>query len=321
MVRWMCAVALLIGAASVANASDGLRLVDLTSDYERIWTATQKLQESQRVAYFKSEWAKIIPGFYDHKRLAKYGTTEQKYDEFIGKMLVAYPDKRADIQRVSGEFQVRFAPALATFETAFGPMRRYPPIYLVNSHNEFDGGTRELPEGVRLLFGADVIAKIYKDKPIEPFFHHELFHLMHSRTFPECDMVWCSLWSEGLAVHVSAKLNPAADEDALMLTIPAPLGPAVKANMAEAVCAVVARMDSEEGKDYAPLFMGGGEPLSANLPRRFGYYVGYLVAQDLGRTRSLKELAALTPAQARPLIDQSLASMATCPDKGASERG
>ena len=58
--------------------------------------------------------------------------------------------------------------------------------------------------------------------------------------------------------------------------------------------------------------MGGGEPLSANLPVRFGYYVGLLVAQDLGRTRSLQQLAALKPAEARPLVEQSLRGMADC---------
>lgn len=321
MKRWLCAAALLAGMTSAATAQEALKLVDLTDDYQRIWTSAQALPVAKRVSFFKNEWAKIIPGFYDHKRLEKYGTTEQKYDEFIGKMLVAYPDKRADIQRVSGEFQERFTPALATFETAFGPMRGYPPIYLVNSHNEFDGGTRELPEGVRLMFGADVIARLYKDRPIQPFFHHELFHLYHNRIFPECDQVWCSLWSEGLATYVAAQLNPTADDDALLLTVPAPLRPAVENNRAEAICAVATRLDSEEAKDYGPLFMGGGEPLSANLPRRFGYYVGYLVAQDLGKTRSLKELANLTPEQTHPLIEESLASMAACPAKSEGERG
>ena len=56
-------------------------------------------------------------------------------------------------------------------------------------------------------------------------------------------------------------------------------------------------------------------------PARMGYYIGYLVAADLGKTRSLKELAALTPAQAKPLIDQSMASMATCPAEAEGERG
>jgi hypothetical protein len=46
-----------------------------------------------------------------------------------------------------------------------------------------------------------------------------------------------------------------------------------------------------------------------------GYYLGYLVAADLGKTRTLKELAALKPAEVKPLIDQSLERMASCPRK------
>ena len=64
--------------------------------------------------------------------------------------------------------------------------------------------------------------------------------------------------------------------------------------------------------------MGGGEPLSPNLPRRFGYYVGLLVVSDIGRTRTLEQLAALQPAEVKPLIEASLDAMANC---GAGERG
>jgi hypothetical protein len=59
--------------------------------------------------------------------------------------------------------------------------------------------------------------------------------------------------------------------------------------------------------------MGGGEPLSPNLPRRFGYYVGLLVVSDVGKHRTLKQLAALTPDQAHKLVIESLSRMADCP--------
>ena len=60
--------------------------------------------------------------------------------------------------------------------------------------------------------------------------------------------------------------------------------------------------------------MGGGEPLNPKLPRRFGYYVGYLVAAEAGKTRTLKELAQMPNDQVRPLVEQSLRGMASCPD-------
>jgi hypothetical protein len=216
---------------------------------------------------------------------------------------------------VSREFSNLIGPAQRSFETAFGPMRGYPPIYLVNSLGEFDGGTRDLPEGNRLMFGADVIDKLYKDKPIKPFFHHELFHLYHHRTFKECEQMWCNLWSEGLAVYVASKLNSRADDAALLLSFPVPLRPAVEDHRSEAICAVRSRLNSTDPKDYGPLFAGGGKGVSPDLPPRFAYYVGYLVAQDLGHTRSLKQLAAMDNDQVKPLVESSLKRMADCPPK------
>lgn len=124
--------------------------------------------------------------------------------------------------------------------------------------------------------------------------------------------MWCSLWAEGLAVYVAAKLNPNADDSALLLTSPVPLRKAVEDHRAEAVCAVRARLDSERGADYGPLFVGGSTPISSALPPRFGYCIGYLVAADLGKRRNLRQLAALTAERARPLIDRILSRLADC---------
>src|SRR5690349_9231683 len=198
-------------------------------------------------------------------------------------------------------------------------MRGYPPVLLVNSLGEFDGGTRTLNGKGYLMFGADMIDRIYKTTPIQPFFHHELFHLYHGRTFEECEPIWCSLWSEGLAVHVAKTLNPDANDAALLLTFPVSLREAVEKDRRGAICSVVAKLNSTRDEDYPPLFQGRPNPGGA-FPPRYGYYVGYLVAQDLGRTRSLKQLAALKAAEVKPLIEASLRGMADCPIK-PGERG
>jgi hypothetical protein len=301
----------LIGAAPVRHNA-GLNFVDLIPAFDRIWNETKDLPDDKRVEAFEAKFAKVLPGFYSAERTKDYQTPEQHRAQVL-RGLKQYPERRAGIMRVSREFRSLVAPAQKQFESVFGPMRGYPPIYLVDSFREFDGGTRDLPEGNRLMFGADMIDELYKDKPIKPFIEHELFHLMHHRTFPECDPVWCNLWEEGLATYVASKLNPGAPDEALGLTIPAPLRPAVEAHKQEAVCAVRARLESKDPNDYGPLFMGGGQPLSPNLPRRFGYYVGLLVVSDAGRTRTLKQLAALTPDQAHRLVERTLEQMASCP--------
>jgi hypothetical protein len=298
-------------AAARPSAPTRLQVVDSTADFDRVWRSTADLPDEERVAAFEAGFAKILPGFYAADRVKDYMTPEH-YRGFVLKGLKSYPENQAGIQRVSRQFESLVAPARKQFESTFGPMRGYPPIYLVVSFGEFDGGTRDLPEGTRLMFGADVIDKLYSTTPIKPFVEHELFHLLHHRTFPDCEPVWCNLWEEGLATYVASTLNPGASDTALGLTFPGPLRPAVEAHRQEAVCAVRSRLSSKEPADYGPLFMGGGEPLSPNLPRRFGYYVGLLVVSDIGKTRSLKQLAALKPEEAHELVEQSLARMASC---------
>jgi hypothetical protein len=42
--------------------------------------------------------------------------------------------------------------------------------------------------------------------------------------FPECDQVWCNLWTEGLAVYAAQQLNRDASDSQLLLMQPEPIG-------------------------------------------------------------------------------------------------
>jgi hypothetical protein len=189
-------------------------------------------------------------------------------------------------------------------------MRGFRPIYLVHSLGEFDGGMRTLGGNGHLMFGADVMARLYADKDIRPFFHHELFHLHHSRTFRDCDKIFCNLWSEGLATYVSHRLNPKASDAELLLNEPEPLRPAVEANRTEAVCTTLANLENEDRTLNRALFSSGR--LNERLPGRFGYYLGYLIAAEAGRARSLQQLAALSADEARPVVEEGLRRLAAC---------
>lgn len=302
-----CAVFLSACATAPARQPPAqLQLVDLTDEFAAFQADSAAMEDAARVSAFKAHFAAILPGFYSTERVRFPG-----YDGLILKALKEFPQDRAGIEDVSRRFANLLAPAQRSFERTFGPMNGYRPIRIVHSLGEFDGGMRSLPGGGGLMFGADVIARNYKNRAIQPFFHHELFHLYHTRTFDDCRAVWCNLWNEGLATYVSHRLNPKATDDELLLNSPAPLRPAVEANRPEAVCAALARLDSEDVKDNNALFTSG-QPLG-RLPRRFGYYVGYLIAAEAGKDRSLKELAQLDNAQVRPLVEKSLRSLAACP--------
>lgn len=315
MVRsWLLAFAAMTVAPAPASAAAAagapLRIVDTTPDFARLYAETRKLPPADRGAAFRKAFDEIVPGFYSPRRSGFKDVA--LYDKLLMKKVDSFPDRRAGVEEVSRRFGQLFQPALQRFEAQFGPMRGYPAIYLVDSLGEFDGGTRELNGVEHLMFGADMIGKLHLKHDIEPFFHHELFHIYHARTFTPCDAIWCNLWVEGLAVYVASRLNPNADDAELLLTEPKPIRSAVDAHRQEAVCAVRTRLDSTDDKDSRALFSSG--ELTPHLPPRFGYYVGYLLVRDIGRHRTLKQLAALDEQQARPLTEASLRGMApSCP--------
>ena len=301
-------LAALLGVSSASARPDPsapIQLIDLTGDFTREWDKTAALPDDKRAEAFRTDFAKVLPGFYapEHVR----GMTPAEYDALLLKNLKAFPKLRPGTEDVSRRFSVMFQPALASFEKSFGPMRGYPPVYLVVSFGEFDGGTRPLRDGYHLMFGADAIAYIHRDHDIQPFFHHELFHLYHGRYF-SCDVVWCGLWKEGLATYAASRLNPSATDAELMLNLPEPIRPAVEAHRSEAYCAAVERLDSKDPADRAAFF--SGKRLSANLPPRFGYYIGYTIAAELGRSRSLEQLAHMSQREVRPLLEKTLRDMA-----------
>ena len=303
----------LVTTQAAAAPKPGLRFVDVTVEFDKTAEAAAKLKDDRaKVALFEKRMATVADGFYLRSRSPK------KYDERVLGSLKAYPERREKILAVSREFQKLFGPARTSFQQAFGPVSSPQPVYLLHSLGEMDGGTRDnlTSKKSTLMFGADVIARIHYGKDMTPFFHHELFHVYHEPMMPDCEATWCSLWEEGLATYVAQKLNPDAGDGALLLDMPAPIRPVVDANRTAALCAVKPLLNSEKEEDYAPLFYGSQH--LPGFPARMGYYIGYLVAADIGKTHTLKQLAALKPAEVKPLIDASFDRMASCPAKTAS---
>lgn len=296
---------LILSALSVqASAADELRIVDLTGQFDRFAMSTAEMPDADRVVAFEKQIGPIANGFYERDR------RPEDYDFRILTQLKSYPKRRIETLAVSRKFNRLFVPARHRFEAAFGPLAPHQPAYLIDSMGELDGGTRELNGKYTMLFGADVIAEFHAGKSLDAFFYHELFHLYHEPVLNKCMTLWCSLWAEGLATYVSSRLAPSATDDELVLNIPKPIRPVVEADKKRAVCAVVLRLDSTTYDDFSALFQGDDQ--LPGLPSRTGYYIGYLVARDIGRTHNLQRMAKMSLSEVKPLIDASLARMATC---------
>ncbi len=317
--------ALLSIASSLPFAADpgagqppAIRVIDLASEYGVFFDDTAGMEAGVRVDAFKRHFATRFPGFYDAGRVKSFVTPEG-YDAMIGRAFESFPEARPRFERTTRSFAAMLDPARAAFVGAFPDLGPMNDVYLLHSLGEMDGGIRTIGGRRYLVFGADVMARLYAPGEERPFFHHELFHVYHAQFFTGCAAVWCALWSEGLAVRASEFLNPGATDAQLLLDMPRPIRAEVEARRRDAVCAVRARLDSSAPDDYAPLFTG--RKALDGLPPRFAYYVGYLAAREAGRTRSMTELAHLRTEDVRPVLEAALASLADCPVKPAAGPG
>jgi hypothetical protein len=258
----------------------------------------------------------LFPLFYGTDRFPDKPI--ERYEARIARELTRFPSIRAGYMRTAMAFQDMLRPALSTFRQALPDLESIPPIYLLHSLGEMDGGTRILDGKLYLIFGADVMASAHDFADEQPFLHHELFHVYHQQYFAGCQQVWCSVWVEGLAVHAAKQLNPQASDSQLLLTQPEAIRPQVDQHFHESVCAVATRLDSTRAEDLEALF--SFRRLNERVPPRAGYYIGMLVAQQAAKQYSLAELAHLDAAAARRIVQQGIGALAACgqEDPGAT---
>ena len=289
--------------ALVAGTGD---VRDLARSFDEFWQRTQHLDEAARVAAFKRDIAVQFPDFYGIERY--HGSrTQAQQDAIIAKSLAAYPALRADYLRKTRQFELDLPRYTASFQATFADYRQLQPIYFLHSFGEMDGGTRELNGAAYLIFGIDGMVRYHGAMDEAAFFHHELFHTYHAAALDACssDTVWVRLWSEGLATYVSHVLNPGADEKALLLDMPEGLAVRTRKVQQSALAQLAGVLDSSDRAITAGLFsLSGGD--DTGLPARRGYYLGYLVAQEAARGRTLQQLARLDCKASREVVGAAL---------------
>lgn len=303
IVKWHLAlatacVALCATAANLtAQSSPELRYVDLATPFERVAIDTAGQPENDRIGVIRSRVGGMVPGIYP-------GGTAM--DRRIVVALQEFPADRAGYDRVIASFPAALRDAIKRFRKVFPDFASPLPIYLYHSLGQRDGGSDYLQPGNRhvMLFGADMIAKYHDDESLEPFLIHEIFHLEHARHFADCDQLWCTLWQEGLAVDATATMVPHATDHQLLLDIPRPIRAPTEAQWPVALCFVADHFD-DTGATAGALMMGGDPP--KGLPDRFGYYVGFRLAQATGSP--IIRLSRLRNEQVRAIARDALAKL------------
>ena len=223
--------------------------------------------------------------------------------EFVPGSLKDVPPIEAAMRELSGRLAADLPGELAAFQKAFPRFQCSTPVYFLYSAGAFDGATRDVGGKSALMFGLDVIARLKEE--LSPLVVHELFHVYHAQAVADDPETFSwALWSEGLATYVSRRLNPnVPEQQACCLPPIAPVEAALPRLAAEALNL----LDSKKPEDSRRYFLGGAE---LDIPTRSGYYLGYRIAAEAGKTRTLEELAALTPSQVRAVEVPELQRMA-----------
>ncbi len=301
------ALLLVLTPPLAANPAPTLEGRNIATDWLTFWDATRGQPTPERVAVFKRDVASKFPAFYAASRFSDAGDPAKQVARIAREIERFAPIRDAYAAKVAG-FAAASARNNASFLRAFPDFRPTAPVWLLHGLGEMDGGTRELGGTSYLIFAADGMVRFHgKDFRSESaFFHHELFHLYHEPRLGPCEAVWCSLWIEGLATHVAKVLNPDANEAELLLNLPDDMAAATRGKLLVSLQALKPVLMSKDEGVYSELFQNGEGGAASGLPKRRGYYLGYLVAQEIGRTHSLRAMATMPAAQAKPLVDAAI---------------
>ncbi len=311
--RSAVAVLLLCAAASPALAA-GCRHQTLMPAFEAFLAQHQTATPEAKGEAFARDFATQFPEFYGAPLFGKPDTLGGKARHFLDPstkvQFGGFPafDMATMIER-GRTVDETFASAQASFLKEFPDFRCNTHVAYGPSLFHFDGHVYDSPQGeARLLFGTDLISMIHTGKSIPAFFQHELFHIHHSEVLGDAEPagneppVWWALWKEGLATYVSQRMNPDLSLQEV-LWFPADLEEKAASRRAEIATLMLADMDGTKDR-YAAYFLAGSAP--DGLPPRTGYYMGYLLAKELGDGRPLAELARLTPDEVRPAVEKFL---------------
>ncbi len=276
-----------------------MQVHDLATPFVQVWERNVGKPDAVFVQDFKASIGARFPAFYDVQRFNGMFTPAQ-HDGMIAKARSEFPSMRAAYEKKVARFTQDLPGHIASFRTSFPDYAAKTDIWFLHSLGEMDGGTRTFDGKVYFIFGADAMVKYHGDGDEAAFFHHELFHDYHNMQCAR-EPVWVGLWNEGLATYVAKRMNPSANNSELLLDIPRNLVADTQKQLGRAFADLHGKLESEERTHYEGLFQGRGGD-DTGLPARRGYYLGYLVAEEIGKGMSMQQMAKLDCAGARKAV-------------------
>ncbi|HET9035901.1 MAG TPA: DUF2268 domain-containing putative Zn-dependent protease [Myxococcaceae bacterium] len=309
--RTLALLICLAGAAAAAQdaGTERLRIVDAAAGCAEFWRRAPGATKEEQARAFEELLRAPHPSLYTPAVLGLTEPLSASVPERLAKLPARFRPDPARVEEVRRTLEADLHATATEFRKTFPGFASNRPVALVCSLGAFDGGTRSVEGKSMLLFGPDVIAAIRpRGFDLRPFLEHELFHVHHGNLHPDApETVGQSLWEEGLATYVSAQLNPGATADEV--SVPEALVAEATPRIPELAGRLLAHLDDPaDGPVYRQFFYGSTE--KAEVPPRSGYVLGWRIAEAAGKTRSLAQLAALSPAESRAVVEKALKGMA-----------
>ena len=294
---------------AAAQPPRAVETIDLMPLYWQFWERAHALPVADQIPLFREMVVERRPDVYNAAVMNVPGG--QAFVEALPDIYpkaTAWTSPHVDVmRRLSNEIATTLPQQEAAFKREFPDFAYDGRIYFMYALGAFDGAVRTVDGRPALLFGLDVIAAIHgSGASVAPLFHHELFHVYHGPLIGSTGRglpLYLSLWAEGLATLVSHRLNPSAS-DAAIFGLPPNTPQRAREDLPRLAGLLRAKLDSTSPDDYDAFFIGNAP--DADIPKRCGYYVGYLVAARIQQGRPLRELARLKGPQLRHAIDAAL---------------
>lgn len=280
------------------------RIHNYANDFQNFWKESSQKSDKQKIADLKKNVFAKFPAFYEWK-IAKWKEAKKDPDTEILKHLQEYESHQTIFAEKNQNISSQIDANIASFLKTFPDFNQDIDIYIVHSFGDMDGGTRKINNEVYFIFGIDGMVKYHEGFKSEvPFFHHELFHQYHNQFLVDKNEIWVSLWAEGLATYVSESLNPGSTIKELMLDTPPGMYEACKKAEKDLWPQLVKDLDSTSDKVYEKYFFMSSE--DKKIPKRAGYYLGYLVAKKVSEKLTLMKLAKLNEQQIKSEINNAI---------------
>ncbi|MBX7174908.1 MAG: hypothetical protein K1X72_28285 [Pyrinomonadaceae bacterium] len=272
-------------------SAKSFQILNIMDDFWKYWEKGEKADIPTRTKLFRemviNPHKEIYEGFVniDDEDLAGY----------VKDVVPLIPRMRKITQKLDKELPE----AVANFKKTFPKFSWGGTAVFMPNYGTTDSGGGTINGKHYQIFGVDTIAIQYGENAnLAVLFSHELFHLYHGQFHSEFNgknrekgeiPLYLMVWNEGLATYISQRLNPKASIEEIFLgqkvqTEVAPKLPKLSQSILE-------NFDNGSPQIWKPFL--SASKTSNEIPPRSGYYVGYKIAEELGKKMSLQKLSEL----------------------------